>query len=78
MFFPMPDDWKGIAAAKMVCARCNVQTDCAAYAVRERYGVWGGLSERDRRRLRRILDRRGVRWPDPVELGRLIEGLRAA
>ena len=39
--------------AKAICARCPVVDVCAAYAVavRERYGVWGGLSEADRRRI---------------------------
>ena len=38
------------SAAKAVCARCPVVTECAvhALAVREPYGVWGGLSEDDR------------------------------
>jgi WhiB family redox-sensing transcriptional regulator len=38
------------ARAKSICARCPVIRECAVYALRhgERYGVWGGLSERDR------------------------------
>jgi WhiB family redox-sensing transcriptional regulator len=38
------------AAAKAVCARCPVLRECAAHAlaVREPYGVWGGMSEDDR------------------------------
>ncbi|MCX6420813.1 MAG: WhiB family transcriptional regulator [Actinobacteria bacterium] len=37
-------------AAKAICARCPVVTQCAthAVAVREPYGVWGGLTEEDR------------------------------
>ncbi len=37
-------------AAKAVCARCPVLRECArhALAVREPYGVWGGLTEDDR------------------------------
>ncbi|HET8970163.1 MAG TPA: WhiB family transcriptional regulator [Candidatus Nanopelagicales bacterium] len=37
-------------AAKAVCARCPVIAQCAAHAlaVREPYGVWGGMSEDDR------------------------------
>jgi WhiB family redox-sensing transcriptional regulator len=37
-------------AAKAICARCPVLTECAAHAlaVREPYGVWGGMSEDDR------------------------------
>lgn len=41
------------AAAKAVCARCPVIEACArhALAVREPYGVWGGMSEDDREAL---------------------------
>ena len=39
--------------AKQVCASCPVRTACLQYALEhsERFGVWGGLSERERRRL---------------------------
>ena len=39
--------------AKAICEVCPVVGPCAAYAIthRELYGVWGGLSERERRRL---------------------------
>ena len=41
------------AAAKAVCGRCPVVAQCAAHAlaVREPYGVWGGMSEDDRERI---------------------------
>lgn len=42
--------------AKAVCRRCPVREDCLDHALTppvERFGVWGGLSERERRRLRR-------------------------
>jgi len=41
--------------AKRVCAGCEVRVECLAYALahRERFGVWGGTTERERRRLRR-------------------------
>jgi WhiB family transcriptional regulator, redox-sensing transcriptional regulator len=37
-------------AAKAICAGCPVLNECASHAlaVREPYGVWGGLSEEDR------------------------------
>jgi len=37
-------------AAKTICGRCPVISECAQHAltVREPYGVWGGLSEEDR------------------------------
>lgn len=39
-----------VAQATTVCAGCDVRAECAAYAYStgERYGVWGGLTERDR------------------------------
>lgn len=41
--------------AKKVCAACTVRDECLAYALEkdERFGIWGGLSERERRRLRK-------------------------
>jgi WhiB family redox-sensing transcriptional regulator len=54
-----PDTWfpeKGgsVREAKQVCARCPVRAECLEYALAhdERFGVWGGLSETERRRLR--------------------------
>jgi WhiB family redox-sensing transcriptional regulator len=40
-------------AAKAVCGACPVRTECLTYALEsgERFGVWGGMSERERRRL---------------------------
>lgn len=51
IFFP--DKGGPTSAAKAVCARCDVRTKCLTWAVDngERYGVWGGVSERDRRKL---------------------------
>lgn len=41
--------------AKKVCGSCNVRSQCLEYALAndERFGIWGGLSERERRRLRK-------------------------
>ncbi len=41
--------------AKKVCASCTVRSECLEYALAndERFGIWGGLSERERRRLRK-------------------------
>ncbi|WP_082056947.1 WhiB family transcriptional regulator [Psychromicrobium lacuslunae] len=41
--------------AKKVCGSCNVRSQCLEYALSndERFGIWGGLSERERRRLRK-------------------------
>jgi WhiB family redox-sensing transcriptional regulator len=41
--------------AKKICTSCEVKAQCLEYALQndERFGIWGGLSERERRRLRR-------------------------
>ena len=51
IFFPGTDDdpSRGLA----ICARCPVRQECLDYAIeaRERYGIWGGTTERQRRRM---------------------------
>ena len=41
--------------AKKICVSCEVRTQCLEYALQndERFGIWGGLSERERRKLRK-------------------------
>ncbi|MFC6354820.1 WhiB family transcriptional regulator [Luethyella okanaganae] len=41
--------------AKKICGSCEVRTECLEYALAndERFGIWGGLSERERRKLRK-------------------------
>ncbi|MFT4865223.1 MAG: WhiB family redox-sensing transcriptional regulator [Ilumatobacter sp.] len=58
MFYP--DDEASSISAKSVCSTCAVQTTCLEHAltIREKAGVWGGASERDRRRI--IRQRRKV------------------
>jgi WhiB family transcriptional regulator, redox-sensing transcriptional regulator len=43
--------------AKRICAQCAVRDECLDYALAndERFGIWGGLSERERRRFKRKL-----------------------
>jgi len=42
--------------AKKICTGCDVRAECLSYALSndERFGIWGGLSERERRRLKRL------------------------
>jgi WhiB family redox-sensing transcriptional regulator len=58
LFFP--ERCESVVEAKAVCAGCVVRADCLefALAIGEKVGIWGGLSERERRRVRR--DRSGV------------------
>lgn len=55
LFFPVEKTGPTVAAPKAVCAGCPVRVECAMHAlnVGEEYGVWGGLTERERRRVRR-------------------------
>jgi WhiB family redox-sensing transcriptional regulator len=50
-----PDKGGSTRPAKRICVGCDVRTHCLAYALDhdERFGIWGGLSERERRRLKR-------------------------
>lgn len=46
-------------AAKRVCWRCPVRPECLVAGLRESFGVWGGLSEQERRLVQR---RSGIDW----------------
>ncbi len=48
-----PSDGVGVDAARRICATCHVQDQCLDYALVNRidHGVWGGCSERERRRI---------------------------
>lgn len=50
-----PEKGGSTREAKKICAGCEVRPECLEYALAhdERFGIWGGLSERERRRLRR-------------------------
>lgn len=53
---------------KEVCRGCSVRDECLVHSLQigERHGIWGGLSERERRRLRRYLVNLGIRISRPV------------
>lgn len=50
-----PDDEQDAEMAKQVCEACSVRQACLEFALarREKIGVWGGATERERRRLLR-------------------------
>ena len=50
-----PEKGGSTREAKRVCSGCEVRSECLEYALGhdERFGIWGGLSERERRRLKR-------------------------
>jgi len=55
-----PSDGLGVDRARRVCDDCPVRAECLEYALEYRieHGVWGGASERERRRILRR--RRGI------------------
>ena len=50
-----PEKGGSTREAKRICLGCEVRDGCLEYALAhdERFGIWGGLSERERRRLKR-------------------------
>lgn len=52
-FFPEPGS--SVREAKRICGMCEMRSACLEYALNndERFGVWGGLSEKERLGLRR-------------------------
>lgn len=73
-FFPEKGGSTG--PAKRICLGCEVKDQCLEYAIahQERFGIWGGLSERERRKLKNrsleavpVLGRKGRQIPAEVE-----------
>ena len=50
-----PEKGGSTREAKKVCLSCDVRGECLEYALAndERFGIWGGLSERERRKLKK-------------------------
>jgi len=50
-----PEKGGSTREAKKICSHCESKVECLAYALKneERFGIWGGLSERERRKLRK-------------------------
>jgi WhiB family redox-sensing transcriptional regulator len=66
LFFPIGNTGPAILQieeAKQVCRRCDVREQCLAWALEagQDHGVWGGLSEDERRALKRRNSRSRVR-----------------
>ena len=62
LFFP--EDVETKRMAKAICQACEVQVECLDYALahNEKFGIWGGLTERERRRVsqQRAIARRAM------------------
>lgn len=81
LFFP--PDGASVAAARRICSGCPVQFECLKHALAapEKWGVWGGLTEAQRRRLRPRTSgasrfrgvtrhKNGVKWVARISVGR--------
>ena len=55
LWFPEHGSSEEAREAKRICAECPVKAECQEYALENRidHGVWGGCSERERRRILR-------------------------
>jgi len=51
-----PEKGGSTREAKRICSACPVRNECLEHALTndERFGIWGGLSERERRRMKRF------------------------
>lgn len=69
-----PEAWfpekggSGAVEAKRICAACPVKNECLTYALDndEHYGIYGGFSQRERRRIKQGLPVRALKPPKPV------------
>lgn len=55
VFYPVSESDADAEAAKAICATCPVRPQCLEFALdhREHEGIWGGVTERERRRILR-------------------------
>jgi len=55
VFFPTSTGPMSSRRAKAICATCGVRVECLVFALRHREveGIWGGLTERERRSVMR-------------------------
>ena len=53
LFFP--ERGASTRKAKSICRECSVRPECLEFAIStgEKFGIWGGMSERERRRVRK-------------------------
>jgi hypothetical protein len=64
--------------AKTVCAQCPVLLQCRRDTLGEEYGVFGGLDENERWRVRRKLPKLAAKWPQEKRMAwaRILKGMR--
>ena len=71
LWFVAPSDRHGIAAAKAICRRCPVAAECLAEAMADPsiVGVWGGTTEKQRKKMRAKLRPAMPRQPKDIQHG---------
>ncbi len=52
-FFPDPEEGPSVDLLRIICEACPVREECAEAGLRQAFGIWGGLTTRERRRIRR-------------------------
>jgi WhiB family transcriptional regulator, redox-sensing transcriptional regulator len=62
LFFPVGQKDAQIEAAKLICRRCIVIDDCLTFGISSGsdFGIWGGMTEEERRELKRRTNQRAV------------------
>lgn len=67
LFFP--DQGASTKAAKAICKACIVREDCLEHALmHEKHGIWGGTSERERRKIRKARALRAAQYVTSVTI----------
>jgi len=70
LFYTEPDEPDAEVEPKRICNGCPVKQECLnhALATNEKFGIWGGLNEVERKKLRRTMKKKPVSIkPDPQE-----------
>ena len=72
LYKSIADVSKGICFGRDGRPECPVRKECLMYSetMNEQYGIWGGLSHRERNALKRKAERNGVTLKEWVESGR--------
>lgn len=68
LFFP--ERGASTAQAKAMCGRCPVRIDCLEHSIfsGEQFGLWGGLAERNRRKVKHLMARKGMTLAEALKV----------
>jgi WhiB family redox-sensing transcriptional regulator len=53
-FFPDKGESAKVRIAKKICSACPVVAECMAFGINEPFGIWGGTTEVERRKIRKL------------------------